>query len=253
MMESVVLCEGYHDRAFWAGWLEHLGCANLGRREGKMGVIRVRDPWGDPVRGGEFAFRSRSGAFVRIIPCRGKDNLVPTARLRLKRRDEKALAGLVINFDTDAGCGDSVSEGHGPSEHTLQAMLQEVGKPERNQQGGFTLDDGETRISLVRWEASDADQPGLPRQQTLERLVCAALVAAYPDRRSAVAKWLDSRVVSPQAGPKEHAWSYMAGWYAEHGCEAFYRRIWGEDRVAEEVRRRLTESGAWRIAESLAE
>ena len=37
MSESVIFCEGYQDRAFWAGWLESLGCDNLGRRPAGMG------------------------------------------------------------------------------------------------------------------------------------------------------------------------------------------------------------------------
>lgn len=28
MSESVIYCEGYHDRAFWMGWLGHLGCVD---------------------------------------------------------------------------------------------------------------------------------------------------------------------------------------------------------------------------------
>ena len=41
MSESVVLCEGYHDRAFWAALLEHLGCADPGRNPGKRGRKNV--------------------------------------------------------------------------------------------------------------------------------------------------------------------------------------------------------------------
>src|SRR5436309_2878174 len=109
MSHSVILCEGYHDRAFWAGWLKYLHC----------------------------------------------------------------------------------------------------------------IDSGATKVALVRWEASDPDGPGLPQQQTLERLVCAALIAAYPTRAKSVQDWLDSRPQPPGTHPKEHAWSHMAGWYADQGCEAF--------------------------------
>lgn len=30
MTESCIVCEGYHDRAFWAGLLLHLGCIDPG-------------------------------------------------------------------------------------------------------------------------------------------------------------------------------------------------------------------------------
>ena len=45
MSESLVLCEGYHDRAFWAGWLGRLGCSDVGFRPGTAGYPRA-DPWG---------------------------------------------------------------------------------------------------------------------------------------------------------------------------------------------------------------
>ena len=131
--------------------------------------------------------------------------------------------------------------------------MQKFGEPKTNEHGEFLLDDGATLVSVIRWEAPDGILEGVPSQQTLERVVCAALVAAYPARGPAVHKWLKSRPDSPPESPKESAWSYMAGWYAEFGCEAFYRRVWADDRVAAELKSRLVECGAWRIAEALAE
>ena len=34
MSESVILCEGYTDRAFWKGWLTRLECKNARRTAG---------------------------------------------------------------------------------------------------------------------------------------------------------------------------------------------------------------------------
>jgi hypothetical protein len=42
MSESAVLCEGYYDRAFWAGLLVHLGCVDPG--QGPHGRRPVFDP-----------------------------------------------------------------------------------------------------------------------------------------------------------------------------------------------------------------
>jgi hypothetical protein len=118
------------------------------------------------------------------------------------------------------------------------------------------VDNGATQVFLVRWEVNDAVAVGLPNQQTLERLVCAALVAAYPDRGSTVQTWLDSRqnppANAPATEPKEFAWSYMAGWYAGHNCEDFYCSLWREPKVAAELESRLRSSGAWQIAKALA-
>ena len=43
MTESWILCEGYHDRGFWAGWLTYLGCSDVGFRRGTPGYP-TRDP-----------------------------------------------------------------------------------------------------------------------------------------------------------------------------------------------------------------
>lgn len=92
-----------------------------------------------------------------------------------------------------------------------------------------------------------------PVQQTLERLVCAAVTAAHPDRGPAVQAWLDSRPDASEAGPKEFGWSHMAGWYADAACEGFYRILWSDRQVVAELRSRLEHSGGWQIAEVLAE
>jgi hypothetical protein len=45
-IESVIFCEGYHDRAFWSGWLLHLDCVDPGRVPEKSFRNIVKDPWG---------------------------------------------------------------------------------------------------------------------------------------------------------------------------------------------------------------
>ncbi len=121
-----------------------------------------------------------------------------------------------------------------------------------NTDGEIEVDSGATKVALVQWEASDPPRPGLPDQQTLERLVCAAVIAAYPPRANAVQNWLASRPQPPAANPKEHAWSHMAGWYAEQGCEAFYVNIWQDPAIANQLELRLRASGAWQIAATIA-
>jgi hypothetical protein len=49
------------------------------------------------------------------------------------------------------------------------------------------MESGVTKVSLLRLIVSDPPTAGLPDQQTLERLVSAALAAAYPPRASATA------------------------------------------------------------------
>jgi hypothetical protein len=111
---------------------------------------------------------------------------------------------------------------------------------------------GATTVSLVRWQADDPVEAGLPAQQTLERLVCAAVIAAYPERAEPVQRWLVSRPKAPPAGPKHFAFSYMAGWYAEFGSDTFYQKLWKDEQLVVPLRSRLDACGAWRIAEELA-
>jgi hypothetical protein len=133
----------------------------------------------------------------------------------------------------------------------VEAMARAL-DPSATQDADGNIDLGGTKVSLIRWEASDPVVDGLPNQQTLERLVCAALIAAYPQRGMGVQAWLDSRHQPPPMGVKEYAWSYMAGWYAEHGCEDFYAHLWRDSRVVGELETRLRASGAWQVVADLA-
>jgi len=261
MSQSIILCEGYHDRAFWAGLLEHLGCTDPGRREGTTGRVSVLDPWDEKVVGGQFGFHSRTEKFVRIQPCHGKDNVRREVRNTLDGERQRLQAGqanprvkrLVFNIDSDTSV-EQTSGKTGFRHQDLRAMVNEFdSSAEDTDDGDLLLFGGAITVSLIRWEASDGNVAGLPAQQTLERLACAALVAAYPPRGPAVQDWLDSRPEAPEAGPKEFGFSHMAGWYAEAGSEGFYRKLWGNARVVAELKNRLAECGAWRVAEVLAE
>ncbi len=252
MSESVILCEGYHDRAFWAGWLQYLGCINLRQPSGATEPVRVKDPWGKAVTGGQFGYDSRGHRFIRISPCGDRREVLREARNRLDQErqrhqqgaSEVRLARLVLNIDPDVNAnGTSMKTGF--RRQDLRTMVQEYDPSvAENEQGDFALFDARVLVSLVRWEAPDAILNGIPNQQTLERVVCAALIAAYPARGPAVHQWLQSRPNPPPKNPKESAWSYMAGWYAKFGCEAFYQQLWADTRVAAELKSRLIECDA---------
>ena len=251
-IESVIFGEGYLDRAFWKGWLKHSGCTDLGEPEaGREGPKPVYDPWGDRVSGGQYGFRSRSEHFIRVVPCRGKDKIVGFARRRLKDRKRRPLANLILNVDSDqnAGLTDGGTCGIGP-----QRFEQLVHEFDPAVQVGTTnqVSLGDTQLCVIRWETDDPSAQGLPRKQALERLVCAVVVAAYPDRAEPLQKWLDSRPAPPAANPKAHAWSYMAGWYPDNGCEDFYAHVWRDEKIAPQLEARLKAAGAWDIIEQIA-
>jgi hypothetical protein len=74
----------------------------------------------------------------------------------------------------------------------------------------------------------------------------------YPERAGAVAAWLANLPGGAKDGPKEHAWSHMAGFYAENGCEGFCRLVWDDSKIATQLEQRLTMAGAWRTLEAAA-
>jgi hypothetical protein len=244
--EAVILCEGYHDRDFWAGWLESLGCP-------KPTPGSVRDTTGQPVSGhGHYGYWTHDRRFIRIVPCHGKTLVLSEARRRVEgRRVEPVLSRLVLCVDPDTPAGTPTAL-TGLRSADVARMVHTI-EPDaaQNPAGDIELDAGATKVSLVRWEVPDDDAPGVPRQQTLERLACSALIAAYPARGPAIAAWLANRPGADATGPKEHAWSHMAGWYADFGCALFYKNLWTDPKVSRELESRLKACGAWRIAEAL--
>ena len=107
-------------------------------------------------------------------------------------------------------------------------------------------------MSLVPW-FTDAppDLEGVPAQQALERLVCAAMARVYPDRARALAEWIRSRPEPAGKEHKAHAWSFYAGWYTQHGTGFFFEALWKDDAVARELSRLLQEGGALGVVQSV--
>lgn len=210
--------------------------------------MAIKDPWGRLVTRGQYAYRSRSNSFIRIVPAGNKEQIVPEARTYLKGRSTHPLSHLVLNKDSDADITDEE-----PERKTLKNYQEslELSGNEFDRQGDLILENN-GKVSLAHWETQDEQAEWLPNQQKLERLVCASIVAAYPERGKEVKTWLASRTEPPSAGVKEFAWSYMAGWYGENGCDDFYRAIWRDGKVRIELEERLKSGGIWRIAEEIA-
>ncbi len=255
MSEACIVCEGYHDRAFWGGLLLSLGCTDPGalpNGERKP----VYDPWGRQVRGRQFAFDSARGGFIRVIPAMGKSEVVPTALKRLGEREVRPLPLLVVNMDLDVSVDHQAGQQTGLTPDDLLQQVRRLDPEARlNSYGDIEVDGGRTRVCLVQWGAPDADARGLPDRQTLDRLLCASLLAAYPDRGVPVQAWLDSRPERPaHRSAKEHAWSYLAGWYADcGGYEGFAQRLWGDEQIEAALKDRLSKTGITRIARSLTD
>lgn len=248
--EAVVLCEGYHDRAFWSGWLCHLGCRDLRSLTRRP----VKDPQGLTVAGGQYAFASISERFIRVVPVRGRGNMLPDAIDLIARRSANKLDRLVVCIDPDVKVSDDVEQPAGGL--TITDLLRHIQTTEPaaklNPNGDIHLSGDDALVSLIRWEVKQSPVAGVPEKQSLERLVCTAIRAAYPNRAAKVQAWLDSRDDPPLVTNKEHAWSYYAGWHTAHGTEDFYRCLWDDPSVASLLRSLLEKSGAWRVAEQVA-
>lgn len=257
MIESVVLCEGYHDRSFWTGWLERLGCRDARRRaDGTLGPP-PRDPFGVPVTQGHFAFITPAGSFLRVQPCGGDQKVLRALTNRLTERTTKPLRHLIVNLDDDSVDPPGVEHMLSHDNEILQAVANRVREVTHGRIAASStatelhIEGERTIVSTIIWSSHDPQTPELPTKQTLERLVCSAIRAAYPERAAAVSAWLRGRPSPPSATPKEHAWSHMAGWFATHNCDDFYQALWRDDAIAQALVERLTSSGAQQIATAL--
>jgi hypothetical protein len=160
----------------------------------------------------------------------------------------------VISLDSDQAADATPSEG---SHSVFDGWLGLIGRTfaGTTAAGPDKISVGGTTVRICEWSADDPPQPGIPRQQTLERLLCAAIVAAYPNRAQPVQTWLDGRPDAPTSRhPREHAWSFAAGWYADRGdYAAVCAGLWKDERIKRELINRLSRSEIWALAEQLAQ
>lgn len=252
--ESVVLCEGFYDRSFWSGLLQYMGCTDPGIRPDTSTRVTFPDPWKVTIKQGQFGFASKSERCIRVKPCGGKSNIIREAESALNDRNDRRLLRLVINVDADTNADGTESLSKSFSRAAITELLHRLNiNATETPDGHLTIDDGATEICFVRWDVSEPPQDALPNQQTLERLVCAAIFAAYPERAECITNWLASRHNPPPINVKEYAWSVMAGWYAEGSCDDFYQCFWRDQQLAVELESRLRQCGAWQVATKLAE
>lgn len=236
--ERIVLCEGYHDRAFIAGALEKMGCTES-RTDGQGKTVSG---------GGQYGFRSATNQFIRVVPCQGKEKIPVQLRSTLDGRGTRGFIKRIvvcIDADTDSTAG-------------LQVPMapQWVGDATKTADPNATLDaygdwrafDGDLVVSVATWWTNDPPTDELPHKQTLERMIVAALRSSNGRNARMVADWLAN---VGNHGPKEYAWSHMAGWHAEEGCEGFCRLVWKNIEVAQELMNRFKVNGCARIFDKL--
>ncbi len=147
---------------------------------------------------------------------------------------------LLLNLDSD------LEGGSGPDHRAAirQLVVSCGGQANEGSSERFLLHG--IQVATVIWECPE--QPtvsGVPARQTLERLIAAAICAAYPERGLAVERWLRDEPRSEKLIPKNYGYSYLAKWYAEHGADDFFSALWRDENIAQQLRELLAATGAW--------
>lgn len=204
----------------------------------------MNDIWGRPVRGdGRFLLRTPGGSDVVLQPYHGRSNAPRAVDDYLGSRQVYRPSRLVLNLDSD-----SEGEAGASAPDQVSGIVETLGG-EGHFPGPFAI--GDSALYAVIWQCADPDPtPGVPSQQTLERLVSAAITARMPERGTAVERWLDDEPSGLEL-PKSYGHSYFAKWYADHGWAHFYEWVWQDASIAGELRSRLEAEGAWEIVEDL--
>lgn len=232
-----VLCEGYEDRDFLAGWLETLGHADA--------RTHVHPKTGKKVTGsGAYALQSPE-AFVVVLPSGGHTKIVDAARIWLNEADPARRPDSVLVVE------DSDELAPGRSSQRLASHLQTLrdqypaacvlASENASPSAGSILLDG------WAWYTDAAPETrGLHDKQTLERLVCGAFLDVEPKRGDAVHAWLHSTPPSgvPKPDEKNHYFAYLSKYTDATSELAPYRRIWKDERARQFLEQQLRATGA---------
>lgn len=236
--QLVILCEGFDDRSFWAGWMEHLGCTDPSQR----GKKKVKDIWGRTVAGkGRYLFELGERKIL-VQPTGGRDHMADAAEEWLGDNQLYRPDRLILNLDCD---DERKGDHHGRD--LFHGILRTYGIKRPKGNGPFSVNG--TQVGGVFWECKEGSV-GIPPKQTLERLVSAAILAAYPDRGPTVDRWLNDDPVGDKVA-KSFSFSYLAKWYADQGSDDFFRALWREKEVADELEKLLRTCGAWDLVEEM--
>ena len=242
--KCIVLCEGIHDTAFWGGALHRLGC-----RKTRQGYV------------------SQSGASIALLE-EGRKPSWDDVRRELIGAQTQAVREIVICVDLNSyDARPDFGQARKQRKQSLLTVARDL--PLRDGQSPdacwdastlsavFPIDalPSPTRVSVALWGADCPQAEGVPRKQTLERLVCAAMVAAYPGTAGPVENWLKARTEPPALSKQEHkafVASYMAGWFAERDYKGFFQAVWDDEQIAGPLSRLLHDSGTWAVMERVA-
>lgn len=214
-----IYSEGFHDRDF-------LGACFW--RALKFNSMEGRP---DAPKGGIFAYE-RDAVRVDIAAGRNKESAIRGFGDALRDAEAQEVAGLVLCLDEDEAptTADAVDRAARRIDTIAQKHGYAKGDDGYRRAAGNSL-----RLLPIAWCCDDQAAATIPDRQNLERLLVAALCAAYPERGPLVTAWLDSRVGAPQdaaSTSKAFSWSHMAGWFPSPGGQGFFKAVWDDPKVA---------------------
>ncbi len=263
-MHRLILCEGYDDRSFLSGLLQHhCQCTE------SAAAKRTRSKYGN----GAYIFFTAEGSHeIHVLPCGSVSQV-----LQSFENNVRAIASGVhpeIDFLTVFTDHDAVPDrdelGTGNSAPPLiksqsikdlfdraEIKYRVAGSQEVPQWQIEKADKSQCVVALLHIRTHDSNpRLGLPSKQTLERLVCHAIAKAHPGRAKTVADWLASRqdksTHTDRQESKEHAYSYLAGWYASDGCDYFFRHIWEQVETKKHLIQEMRDTRILQALESMA-
>ncbi len=263
-MHRLILCEGYDDRSFLAGFLQHhCQCTE------PAAAKRTRSKYGN----GAYVFFTAGGSHeIHVLPCGSVSQVLQS----FKNNVQAAASGvhpeidcltLFTDHDTLPDRQESGDANSAPpliKPQSIKGLLdraeiqyQESANGDIPQWQIEKADKSKCVVALLHVRTHDANlRLGLPSKQTLERLVCHAIAKAHPDRAKTVGDWLASRqdksTHTDRQESKEHAYSYLAGWYASDGCDYFFRHIWEQVETKKHLIQEMRDTGILQALESMA-
>jgi hypothetical protein len=218
-VSRIVVVEGYDDRDFVGAWLRARGAANDRSARKKK----------------TFSFRVASGFQVDVVWVDSRNKIAGGV--------EDAVKQGRTAYDLVVGCLDDDRDGDPPATdfpaiENLAARLGSVGSgplwsvPDLNGRPSGAL-------GAIVWRTAWNGSPGVPAKQTLERLVCAAIVTAHPERAQPVEDFLVA--TPPTIGPRHKAMftSFLAKWYTDEGPAQIYDALWRDEAVRTALLERL--------------
>ncbi len=223
----VVHVEGFDDRHFLAGMIERLGWVPA---RDKHAQERVKTLLADA--------RTPNTSFGYLSPARDRTLLVNPGlaghgnEARVFERVEFALSEperrreLVACLDSDL-----------PWDHP---------DPTRPRVDRMRAVDPDARVELAVWHwRPGVERAGVPRKQTLERLVLGVLSELEGSKEYGliVERFLGEQPAAPAVSAKHFAWATMAKWYGDHGCGDFYQALWRERAFADAMLKAMDEHG----------